>query len=232
MAIIRYTAPIDELRGTTGTTTYTSGLSGPFAKRWRSPAKRHTLPQASSRALLAAFAANWRHLTGDQQSAWNDYAADPAQEKTNSLGLPYYLNGLMWYVAINAQLSACALSPRADPPDTAAPSTPTITSATVYWPHPPPHLSRIDFPEDEFQDLYLIAFIHSAPGPGRSTATNNWLLLIHTQVAYPDHEFIDAELDQVLGDFAPGQRLFFRCARQDSQGQRSPAADLYTDVLP
>ena len=231
MAIVKFTPPLDGIRGTSGTTTYTAGLAGPYIRRWRMGPRRRTPGQTPIRNQLSSLAASWRTLSQDSRDAWNAYAADPAQEKTNSLGQPYYLNGLMWYIAINQNLTSAAFPSMSDPPDNPTPTAPTITAAFVYNPVVPPLLSRITFPKNEIQNLLNVAFVLLTPGLGNIVASNNFLLLTAKITDADTYAYIDAELADVLGTFNVGQRVFLDCAAQSTEGARSPYTSLYTDVV-
>ena len=231
MAIVKFIPPFEGIRGTSGTTTFTAGKSGPFIKRWRKPVRRSRALQTYSRAVLSGFAALWRALDQTQRDAWDLYAQQPAQEKFNSLGQSYYASGFNWFTQINRQLTTAARARRDDPPTIGVPSQPGWCTASVYSPEDPGHLSNVTWPDGDFENMDCILFSLLTPGPGILTPKNNFLLLAAVDVGALDLLLIGPYLTTLFGAVAPGHRVFFQLHRQNYQGERSPSRDLYADVV-
>lgn len=127
MAIVALAAPVSGLRGKIGGIVYSANKSGPYVKAWAKGSNPKTASQSGHRAVIARFAQSWGLLTGVQQQTWIDYAALPAQDKTNSLGEPYSASGFNWYVAINTNLLNAAGTPRDIAPVGVAPVAPQLS---------------------------------------------------------------------------------------------------------
>jgi hypothetical protein len=93
------------IRGTVAGITFSANGSGPYARGWHTPPKPKSSAQQSTHSTLAYWAVLWRSLTAVQQATWTAYAALPAQQLTDSLGQPYYANGLNWYITTNINLA-------------------------------------------------------------------------------------------------------------------------------
>lgn len=231
MAILKFIPPFDGIRGTSGTTTFTAGLSGPYIKRWRKPVRRSRPLQTYSRAVLSGFAAAWRTLEQTQRDDWDVYAADPAQEKTNSLNLPYFASGFNWFCQINRQLVTAGRAQTEDPPTIGTPSAPGIYLPTVYAPENPTHLSNLNITFAGMAGVDAVCFSLLCPGPGILTPKNNFLLLTAEDVDGVTILYIGDYLLALYGALSPGQRLFFALHKQNYEGERSPAYTLHADVI-
>jgi len=148
MAIIKLGALVVGIRGTVGGVTYSQNGSGPFAKSFARGADPRSTKQDAQRATLANSARSWADLSDAQRSAWDTWAALPAQEKVNPLGEAYYLSGYQWYVTVQNWLATAGRLPTTAPPTTARPTAPTITSLTVDVNGAP--ASNILYPAGEF----------------------------------------------------------------------------------
>ncbi len=73
----------------------------------------------------------WAAITPVQRAAWRTFAADPAQELTNSLGEAYYASGYNWFCKCNVRLTRIGLALREDAPVGARPAAPTINDFRV-----------------------------------------------------------------------------------------------------
>lgn len=131
MAIVTLAAPVSGIRGKVGGNIYSANKAGPYLKAWGRSANPRTLAQTQQRANLVQFAQNWKNLTAAQRTAWDAYATDPAQEKTNSLGEAYYISGFAWYVALSNNLKRAGLAAIDAAPTGAIPGTPVIAAAAI-----------------------------------------------------------------------------------------------------
>lgn len=230
MAILKFIPPFDGIRGTSGSSTFTAGTSGPYLKRWRMPAHRARPLQTYSRAILSGFAALWRDLADAQRDAWDTYAADPAQEKFNSLGQSYYASGFNWFCQINRQLITAARAQTEDPPTLGVPAAPLFYLPTVYSPEDAGHLSNLNIAFAGMATSDAICFSLLTPGPGILTPKNNFLLLTAEDVDGVTILYIGPYLEALYGAVAVGQRIFFNLHKQNYEGERSPLSPTHADV--
>lgn len=126
MAILKFGTLVVGARGTLGGATLSANKAGPYAKSWAKGSNPDTQRQAAHRSSLVRWAIAWRTLTNSQRTAWDVYAALPAQDLTNSLGETYSISGFGWYVRINMNLEQAADDPRVDPPTLTQPAAPII----------------------------------------------------------------------------------------------------------
>jgi hypothetical protein len=131
MAIIKIGAPLSGIRGTVGGITFSENGSGPYAKQWARPINPVSPNQSTQRSNFAQVPALWAALTAGQKTAWDTFAALPAQELTNSLGETYYASGYNWFVKCNTRLIRMGLSTISATPTQARPAAPTIDDFRV-----------------------------------------------------------------------------------------------------
>lgn len=231
MAIIKFGVAVVGARGTAGGLTFSANKAGPYFKTWSKSSNPRAVLQTAHRNQLADFAANWRNLTQVQRDDWDDYADDPAQELTNSLGVDYFISGSNWYVRINLNLQAAGASPRVDAPTLTRPVAPIIQ----------------------------FLFMDDAPAPGRFRMGMNssspgltenhvvFALLSYSQgrtpiplkmpfitIAVPDVSDLlnlDTEFTDKFGAIQLGTRAFASVAVQDADGRRGPVDTVFTDAV-
>jgi len=230
MAILKFIPPFEGIRGTSGSTTFTAGLAGPFIKRWRKPVRRSRPLQTFSRAVLSGFGALWRDLLQTQRDAWDLYAADPAQEKFNSLDQSYFASGFNWFCQINRQLITANRPQTEDPPTIGVPAAPGFYLPTLYAPEDPTHRSNLNLAFAGMAGVDAACFSLLCPGPGILTPANNFLLLTAEDVDGVTILYIGPYLSRLYGAIAAGQRIFFQLHKQNYEGERSPSRDLHADV--
>ena len=131
MAKILLTAPLAGIRGAFGGAIYSANLSGPYVKPYAIPVNPRTPKQTIQRAFRAQLNSEWRALSGAQQTAWDVFAALPAQDQTDSLGQTYSLSGFGWFVKTNTRLSRIPRAHIVTPPTQARPAAPTISTFVV-----------------------------------------------------------------------------------------------------
>ena len=134
MAKLLFSSLIDGMRGRTGGVVFGANASGPYVKRFAPPLTSNTAKQLTRRQVFSSWASSWRSLTNTQRANWNTYAAAAPQEKFDSLGNSYFLNGFQWYVALNTNLNLVGRSPISNAPVIAVPSAPTIGTLTITAP--------------------------------------------------------------------------------------------------
>ena len=131
MAIVKIGAPLAGIRGTLGGITYSENGASVYAKQWSKPSNPRTPKQTRERSYLSSIPALWAALTDVQRAAWRTFAADPAQELTNSLGETYYASGYNWFTKCNVRLLRLSLSTISAVPTQARPAAPVVTEFRV-----------------------------------------------------------------------------------------------------
>jgi len=131
MAIVKIGAPLSGIRGTLGGITYSENGASVYAKQWSRPSNPRTPKQTRERSFLSSMPALWAALTDVQRAAWRTFAADPAQELTNSLGETYYASGYNWFTKCNVRLLRLSLSTISAVPTQARPAAPAVTEFRV-----------------------------------------------------------------------------------------------------
>jgi len=173
MAIIKLGELVAGIRKSIGGATYSQNKSGPYVRRWSRGTNQRTTRQGVQRGAFAQFAAAWRDLDQADRDDWDTYAADPAQEKFNSLGESYYASGFNWFLAINCQLASVGRTPRDTFPPGARPTAPTITAFHLSDGGAP--LTNITYPDGTFtqsggEDLESENSVTAASSSGPGTA--------------------------------------------------------------
>lgn len=131
MAIIKLAAPIAGIRGTVGGLTYSANGSSLFVKAWAKGANPRTGKQTNQQSFLSQMPGLWALLSDAERAAWRTFAADPAQELTNSLGETYFASGFNWFAKCNIRLLRVSRSTITAIPTQARPAAPAITDFHV-----------------------------------------------------------------------------------------------------
>lgn len=230
MAIAQFGVIVTGLRGTVGGATFSANKGGPYVKSWARGANPRTPTQSDNRNVLSAYAANWRNLTGAQQTAWDAYAAAAAQEKTNSLGEPYYVSGFAWYVAINSALQQAGAADRDDAPTLTRPTAPIIQDANLVITGGGSS-TRVRFDAtDPNPTLNRVVFAAVANSPGQNVAPTNARFMRNAVQNASRQVTFSTPIGEAFGTIYQPQRMFALCYTQDSQGQRSPASTITADA--
>ncbi len=222
MAIIKVQAPVAGIRGTVGGITYSANKSGPYAKAWSRGSNPRTDFQTAQRRSLSTIPALWKALSGVQQTAWDTFAALPAQDRLNPLGETFSASGYNWFTICNTRLINMGRSTIAATPVIARPASPTVTSLQL--PFLDGQIAKITYPSAEWsatQDQVIeIGVVNST---GRTVEPTNFLqLLLDQNPPDTDQVFRVPYLNRwnLVGTAYKG---FARVYRQTEEGIRSAA---------
>ncbi len=131
MAVVKLAAPLAGIRGTIAGLTYSANGSSLYVKPWAKGSNPKTPKQTTERSFLAQMPQLWAALSDAQRAAWRTFAADPAQELTNSLGESYFASGFNWFCKCNIRLLRVGRSTIQAIPTQARPASPTISGFTI-----------------------------------------------------------------------------------------------------
>ncbi len=131
MAIIKIGPPLAGVRGTIGGIVFSENKSSTYAKIWTATSNPRTQKQTIERGYLGMMPHEWGALNDAQRADWRDFADDPAQELTNSLGDAYFASGFNWFCKCSIRLLRIGRTPLPDAPDQARPAAPTIDDFRV-----------------------------------------------------------------------------------------------------
>jgi len=230
MAILKLGELVAGIRGTIGGTIYSANLSGPYARGWaRGPNPRSSY-QMVQRGFVSQLSAEWRALTDQQRSDWDDYAAAPAQELENSLGESYYASGFNWFTRINTHLLNAERATREDPPVLGRPAVPTITYLLVQSPIDAKEDAYVWYPMNEFDGFDCIVFLAFAPSTGLLWRSHGYTFVWGTDVPFPFNYYFGLTTLARFGNPVIGSKAFVSVSRQNTQGERSAPASATTDV--
>jgi len=227
MAIITLAAPVSGIRGKVGGVVYSANRSGPYVKAWSRGSNPNTLLQTAHRANLSGLAISWRALSGAQQTAWDVYAALPAQDLTNSLGETYSISGFNWYIRINLNRLSASDASTAIAPVLTVPVTPIIDSMQV---------KETASGSDTFitlqagspglgERIVIKAELVSSSGQLVEAQVRTFMLTQELDIAIVVFPF-KPELLSHFGTAQIGQRCFATAQHQDSEGRRSTVASI------
>ena len=141
MAIVQYGVIITEARGSVGGITFSANASGPFVKSKGIPSNPRTNKQTNQRSNIAAMSELWNALTAVQKTAWDTFAALPAQELFNSLGVGFFTSGFNWHAKVNVRLLRMGRATITAVPTQARPSSPSIDLFVISSTGSPPTLT-------------------------------------------------------------------------------------------
>lgn len=229
MAVVKFGTIVTGLRGTVGGIIFTAGKSGPYIRTWAKPSNPFSEKQSSIRSIMATVAAGWIALSSAQKTAWDVFAALPAQELTNSLGIGYYVSGFSWFVKLNVRLTRMGRTNLTAAPTGSRPTSPTISSITFKITGTTD--STITYPAVEFgptYDLILGCRIIQTTGP--TALAHNFAVILEEQVPGGTTVTFQDELEDYFGTIIDGAKGFAHVYRQSLEGQRSAATAINQDV--
>ena len=131
MAITKVGPPLAGIRGTIAGITYSANGTGTYAKAWAPPVNPKSPKQTTERGFLSQMPSLWNALTPVQQTAWDTFSGNPAQELFNSLGESYFASGWNWFCKCNVRLIRVGRTPLQPVPTQARPASPTINEFRV-----------------------------------------------------------------------------------------------------
>lgn len=229
MAIIKFGVIVTDMRGKLGASIFSKNGTGNYVKAWAQPPNPKTDRQVTQRITLANNNWAWAALSPANKALWNTYAALPAQQLTNSMGVTYYISGYLWFIKINNQLLTLGHTARTTPPLAVRPTAPTIVSANMD--KIPVEIATITYGAlDYLGGLELVLYAAQMDTTG-STAqgTSPKLVSVSQNPGFPPYNFYPTYII-VYGTFLQFASVNLLLYRQDNQGQRSPAATLLTTI--
>lgn len=217
------------IRGTVAGITFSQNRAGPYARGWHKPANPRTAAQRAAQLSLATWATNWRDVSAADQADWATYAADPAQELTDSLGQPYYASGFNWYVTINKALALMGSAATDTPPAGAAAPAATYgnirfrvtgSAGTTRW--------QYAFGGADLALYHVIyAAVVNSIGFNVAPATDYFMICAvpnaSRQISF------STEQEAKWGQTFLGQRMFMRTYALSAEGRYGPEATAYID---
>lgn len=231
MAIIKLGATVVGIRGTIDGITYSANKAGPHAKGWTRGANPKTDIQTNQRNRQSFYATNWRSLSGALRTAWNTWAALPAQARTNSLGVSYQISGFAWYVLLNTNLQNANDLAITAVPVLPIPVAPTLSNLNL-------HTTAFGFncfvrygaadPDLGKKAPILCRIVNSV---GRTAIVPKLLLIVGQPTALARDVIFTTELNTRFGTISIGQRGFLLSCYQNAEGRRSPFTAIAGNVI-
>jgi hypothetical protein len=209
MAIIKFGALVVGARGTIGGVTYSANKSGPYARAWGHGSNPRTVAQSITRADMGGLGARWLAISSSERDDWDSFAADAANELTNSLGETYFLSGWQWF-AKTRLFGGGAESPDEFPPSLPRLSTPA--GITLTCDVGPPEEAILDT-NSQFDGR--VGYVDGAllQRPTQNYNDRNWRS-IATIVPPPDDWDIAPQLSTAFGPMQSGTRYILRAWRR------------------
>lgn len=226
MATIKFGALVVGARGTIGGVTYSASKSGPYARSWSRGSNPRTTKQQTNRARVSNQPAFWRALTSTQRTAWNTWAALPAQQLTNALGETYFISGYSWFVTINVRLARAGFAHRTDPPTDLTPAVPVIDVFTFELVAGNP-LAEIEYDPAEFPAGVGIVIEASIVVSGGHTAQHRGFKMLISSISPVTGVYdFTSELVAAFGTPSAGWQCFLRIYKQTDEGMRGGPATM------
>ena len=228
MATLKFGVIVTGARGTIAGTVFSANKSGPYARGWAKGSNPRTANQTAQRARLVDASQAWQSLTDQQRTDWNTWAADPAQEKTNPLGEPYYLSGFQWFAALTANRLRSGFPVNKPAPTLPANPAPTIDTLAVDISD---EEAIFTYPEGEFFLAYphISAALAPTQTPISITGPRRTILL-PVGGALDTESNIYPNLLALFGTLNNAQRLLLEIRSQNPEGLQGPPTAIYADV--
>lgn len=223
MAIILFGPTVIGARGKIAGTIFSANKGGPFARAWSRGSNPNSALQSAHRGRLGSLAAAWRDLTTPQRADWDDYADDPAQELTNSLGVNYFASGFNWYIRINLNLEAAGAARRVDAPTLVRPLAPIFQFTTLVITGGSPASLFLYTGASPNLGFFHTVFARLYNSHGRTTSSEKRTFIL-LAIPTPGRAILfQPEIETAFGTIALGQIAFYESRTQDPHGQRGPA---------
>lgn len=228
MAIIKFGTTVVGLRGTIGGITFSANKSGPTARAWSRGSVPQTERQQAHKAIIANLPPEWAALTPAEKDAWDVWAADPLQARTNSLGESYQMSGFQAFMFINTVLTEVGLPTRTAPPSASQDSPPTLDSVEFHT-TASAGTSQFTYTPPEF-NLRSVVFAGAVVvGTGRQVRNANFFNIITANNLTSGTQPFQSQLEAIIGDIGLNRRLFWSI-RRGRQGYLSAPATGFADV--
>ncbi|KKN23251.1 hypothetical protein LCGC14_0906960 [marine sediment metagenome] len=231
MAILKFGVLVTGIRGTIGGTIFSANKGGPFARSWSKGPNPRTSRQTIQRGLMTTHSAPWLALTQAQRDDWDTYAADPAQEFTNSLGEAYYGSGYNWYCRINTHLLLSGRARRAVFPAAAAPAAPTLSTAYSYEPISVDFHNRITYPQFEFSNHDVIVRVAFGTRTSQLVKYRGFAGVYYTTQTTTLYTEFGLTTLAIFGQTQAASKCFFQVQKQSTEGRRSAIVTVTADTI-
>lgn len=194
-----------------------------MVKRFTPPIIKSTAPQTNRRAIFSKWGSAWAGITIAQRNAWNAYAAAVPQQKIDSLGNPYFLNGFQWFVSHNSNRNLVGRAQLSAAPVVAVPAAPTIGALTITSPGTVGNSQVITVASFGASDMVID--LNWTRGNSRLIATEkNFLFVIGVQNAALATPVNLGDLSAIFGTLSTGTYWISRVYAQSQEGRRSTYA--------
>lgn len=193
------------------------------------PSSKQSQALSNTHVAFAALPELWRGITSGQRDDWATWAADPAQEKTNSLGEAYYCTGYQWFMALNNRLLGFFESPIQDPPPDPKPTQIVLYVPAIYETSlggSELAINTVDFANHR---LTMSLALYNTPTVICSLSDMKICVRRDHPVSSPID--IQAELEAIWGTLTFEQSWIMWVQRSDDYGQISTPVQTYGIVL-
>lgn len=231
MAILKLGELVAGIRGTVGGTIYSANKAGPFARRWSKGPNPQTSKQTVQRGMMTTHSAPWLALAQADRDDWDTYAAEPAQELTNSLGEAYYASGYNWYCRINTHLLLSGRARRDVFPPSAAPGAPTLSTAYSYEPIGVDFHNRITYAAFMFLNYDVIVRVGFASRTSQLVKYRGFAAVHYTTPTTSTYTEFGLRTLGIFGQPQPESKCFFLVQRQNAEGRRSAVVSVTANTI-
>jgi hypothetical protein len=219
MAKVKFAAPVSGLRGSIGGVVFSANRSSNFVKSRTMPSSKQSQALSDTHVAFAALPELWRALTSGQRDDWATWAADPVQEKTNSLGEAYYCTGYQWFMALNNRLLGFYESPIEDPPPVPKPTPIVLYIPTIYETNVGG--SELAINTVDFADCRLTMSLALYNTPTQICSLSDMKICVRRDYPVSSPVDIQAELEAIWGTLTYQQSWIMWVQRSDDYGQIS-----------
>ena len=211
MALVKYSALIQNLQGAIGGTVFQEGPAGPIAKKKCPPVRRNTLRQQKPRLIATQVQQGWALLTEDERDTWEGWATYMKVHQRRNTGL--FINGHQNYLRVNQYRLQYSLTLLNVPQFNKCDLTPVDATLRLAGPNLFIDFDRPTVGTEEFVILFITI-------PVKITWNNpqGRLKLIEFVTTNAITKNITADYETVYG-FSPssGDTLFFKFSNMDKR---------------
>lgn len=180
------------------------------------------------------MAALWLGITDSQRSDWNDYAALPAQQQTDSLGNNYYLSGFQWFAKCNLAKQRYSAVVQEDAPTIAAPTT-TAIIAVYFEQWETDFYAGVTTNNATFGSNLIVLRLCPIWNTQRESQSHGYRVFVPVPSDFGSITVWDVDVEEYeayWGTPYEGIRLFITAWVQTTEGRRSALYSNYADYTP
>lgn len=231
MAMVKFAALVDGIRGKVGGFVFSANGAGNYVKELALPVAIQTAPQSIVRARFSRLRHAWGSLSEEQVAAWEALALNPPETDTNPFGEEFLQSGSAWHTRVNLRRLQAGQDYDDDAPASVPVDPPATFGLTVYESAELVEDSVFTYTENDFSGAYAVLAVAVVGSTVRTVQSSGYRVIWCGAVEGATATRINEELVAAFGALFVGQKVFGKLWKQSTTGIRSVALEASTLVL-